>query len=291
MNRIAAAVLAASLAAPLAAQELLPNTLPCAQGNTLLTGVLWMQKSAEYKAVSMQAYAAARRTVETAMRVKMASKLPAAVILDLDETAILNVDFEVDAVRSGVGYDRAMWEAWTARGEAAAVPGAKEFLTNLPKGVTPFYVTNRKLKEQAGTRKNVENLGYPVVAVADPDDPAADNLLMRGEKAAWEDDKTSRREWVAQRYRVLALIGDDLNDFTSATNLTTAERDAILTSTAAEWGTRWFILPNPLYGSWHKAMLADELRKDPSVKDPNAAAGALRGCQELQLKFDALGKK
>jgi acid phosphatase len=76
---------------------------------------------------------------------------------------------------------------------------------------------------------------------------------------------------VASRYRVVAVLGDDLNDFVNAQGKSSEERDALVRNNAHEWGTRWFILPNPIYGSWEDAI-----------------AGEGSPCEKLQRKIEAL---
>jgi acid phosphatase len=59
-------------------------------------------------------------------------------------------------------------------------------------------------------------LGVPV-------DDAPDAVLTQGEKERWES-KTVCREWVAERYRVLLLIGDNFGDFVEAVDTTVTAR-------------------------------------------------------------------
>jgi len=268
--------------------------MQCSPGNTLLNAALWVQNSAEYKANARQVYANARRALDAALADKSwsatgqtsAQNLPPAIILDLDETALNNIRFEARAIRVGVTYAQPLWDDWTSKPEATAVPGAKEFLDyafDKKRGVTPFYITNRKKKEEEKTTQNLVDLEYPIVKTV-PDTPGTttDNLLLRGERPAWDArDKSARRDWVAQRYRVLLLVGDDLNDFVSAADKTEAERDAIVESYADNWGTRWFILPNPMYGSWHDTLLARRTAGSTTVETPKD------GCDEVTWKIDA----
>ena len=96
---------------------------------------------------------------------------------------------------------------------------------------------------------------------------------MRGEREEWTSrDKGPRRDWVSTRYRVLLVLGDDLNDFVNAAEKTTQERDEIITNTATNWGAKWLIVPNPMYGSWLDILAGD-------YKD---------GCEELRNKFEAM---
>jgi acid phosphatase len=191
---------------------------------------------------------------------------PLAVILDLDETALDNTAFEGRVIRQGKTYDSALWKQWTSEGAARAVPGVVEFLTYAKsRGIRPFYITNRDADEEPGTRRNLERLGFPL-------DAKTDTLLMQGKNGWTTSDKTPRRDHVAASHRVLLVVGDDLNDFAAVAGKTQAERADIVDRAAGWWGTRWFILPNPMYGSWERAVIG-------SGGTP---------CEQLQKKIEAV---
>jgi 5'-nucleotidase (lipoprotein e(P4) family) len=249
---------------------------PCNPGHSILNASLWTQQAAEYDAVALSTYAAARRALDAALAdpsvtgaAEETSNDPAqppAIILDLDETALDNTAFEARVIRAGKTYDSKTWKEWTSEGAALAVPGAAEFLAYAKsRGVTPFYITNRDMDEEPGTLRNLESLGFPL-------QPGVDTVLQRGEKGWTTSDKSPRRAHVAAGYRVLLLVGDDLNDFTDASTKTAAERDEIIERTREWWGTRWFILPNPMYGSWERASIG--------------AGGT--PCEQLQRKVEVL---
>lgn len=222
------------------------TTQPCVPGDALLNATLWMQRSAEYRANALQAYGTARRALDAALAAPASSSLPPAIILDLDETALDNMGFESNVIRKGITYDQTMWNTWIAQEAALGTPGAKEFLEYaVSLGVTPYYITNRRAAEMEHTRANLAKLGYPLTA---------DNLIVRGDTDP--KDKTSRRERVAATHRVLMLFGDDLNDFIDAASKTPAERDRIISENASNFGTKWIILPNPVYGSWSETLPA-----------------------------------
>lgn len=251
-------------------------TAPCNPGHALVNATLWVQSAAEYDASALQTYAAARRQLDAALadrgwagaeeETNADPGQPPAVILDLDETTLDNSGYEARAIRKGITYDKPLWREWVAESAASAVPGAKEFLLYAQsRGVTPFYITNRDFDpEHPGTRRNLELLGFPLTA---------DTLLMRGGRPEWRSDKSGRRAHVAATHRVLLVIGDDLNDFTNAREKSHADREAIMARTRDWWGTRWFMLPNPMYGSWEDAATA-------------SAEGT--PCETLQRKVDVL---
>ena len=71
---------------------------------------------------------------------------------------------------------------------------------------------------------------------------------MKNEKPNWGSNKNSRRSLVAENYRIVMMIGDNLGDFVDGSdNKASAE---LVRLKAAEkysemWGTHWFMLANP----------------------------------------------
>ena len=226
-----------------------------------LFSTLWQQSSAEYRANAWQAYHAAREVLPIALAdsgwtaaVEQEgadfSDLPPAIVLDIDETVLDNSAQQARVILEGGGFDPESWGAWVNEAQAPPVPGAPEFLAWAESlGVEVFYVTNRDVPLEPATRRNLEGAGLPV-------DPSLDTVLTRGEQESWTSDKTSRREAIAERYRIVLLVGDDFNDFVPA-RLPRAERDRLVERYKDRWGERWIVLPNPTYGSWETALYGE----------------------------------
>lgn len=206
-----------------------PSAHLCNPAIPLVNPTLYMQSAAEYRAAATQTYDAARRALDVALTEP--SALPPAVILDLDETALDNSRFAARMIAKGAPFSFGSdWSAWVSESASAAIPGAQEFLAYAQsRGVTQLYITNRTTDMEAATRANLRKLGFPL---------AENTLLMRAPGGTT--DKTTRRNDVASRYRVLLLLGDYINDFTPRATL----------AGDAPWGKTWFILPNAIYGSW-----------------------------------------
>jgi len=225
-----------------------------------MDAALWVQTSAEYEILAQTVYEQAAEALELALsdtsrsaaleqRPPFSGK-PPAVIVDVDETVLDNSPFQAQLVHNGSLYTPELWGDWVARASADWVPGAQGFLEAArDRNVAVFYVTNRRANEEAATLRNLERLGAgPGIS--------PDRVLTRGEREDWTSDKTSRRAFVARDYRVLLLVGDDLNDFLPArTGL--EERARVADEYGSRFGRDWFLLPNPSYGSWERA-LSDE---------------------------------
>lgn len=223
-----------------------------------LDGTLWLQSAVEAEGLARQAYTVAERMLEAALaearwtaaleQVGDASHLPPAVILDVDETVLDNSYFEARALQRGEGFEAARWKEWVARAEAPALPGAVEFCRAAARrGVAVIFVTNREADEEEATRENLRRAGFPLETVADA-------VLTKGERPEWSADKGSRRAFVAASHRILLLIGDDLGDFVSGARAGLPQRQELAQAHRERWGRSWIVLPNPVYGSWERAI-------------------------------------
>ena len=180
--------------------------------------------------------------------------LPPAVIVDVDETILDNSPHAARLILAREGFDRERWNEWVTEASAPPVPGAVGYLRAArAAGVRVIYLTNRHHELEAATRRNLAALGGPI-----DEQPGEDVVLTYRERPEWTGDKISRRLWVAERYRVLQLLGDDLNDFVAVPPRATIEHRRRLSDRYRErWGDSWFQLPNPLYGSWEQAITPD----------------------------------
>ena len=217
-----------------------------------LNATLWFQQAAEARGLCLQAYGLARLRLEQALndpgwtaaeeQTGEFAALPPAVILDVDETVLDNSYFQARLLQAGRTFTPQAWTAWCAEGAATPLDGAREFCQwAQAQGVTVFYLTNRTEEERPGTRRNLEAQGFPFTE-------GVETLLCKAGKS----DKGPRRQAVAERYRVLLLVGDNVTDFSSAFNgkLGNARRVELARQQAEKWGTRWILLPNPVYGTW-----------------------------------------
>jgi acid phosphatase len=223
-----------------------------------LDATLWYQTAAEYRASAEQSYRLAKEMLDVALKDetwtaaseqgKDYSRLPPAVILDIDETVLDNSPFQAQLIIDNTGFHRSMWESWVRKSRARAVPGALGFVAHAKsRGVEVFYVTNREHEYESYTRSNLKRLGFPVRS-------KPDTVLTRKERPGWGHDKSSRRKLVASDYRILLLIGDHLNDFLSGTKVAPKERVKLAAKHKSHWGEKWILLPNPLYGNWEAAL-------------------------------------
>ena len=231
-------------------------------------GILWVKHSAEYQAIATQVYRDATDDLPGFIEDKTwnvltgygdTSALPPAVILDVDETVVSNVNFQLTYERPFANHKL---DTWAANTPAVPIPGVKSFVeTARSLGVTVFFVTNRPCQTKAGTddpcpQQQTTIDGIHEIGLATD----AEHVMLAGEQADWDREKWSRREHIAETHRVIMLIGDDFSDFArcvrakpygSCTAAATRESRADALAEYREyWGNGWYILPNPMHGSW-----------------------------------------
>lgn len=238
----------------------------------LTNAVVWFQTAAEADAIRRQTYLAAREALEKALAdpgwtatVEQTGdfrSLPPAVIVDVDETVLDNSPLEARFIRQGLAFNPETWRGWVEERRAKPVAGALEFAKLASeRGVTIFYVTNRKADEEPATRDNLLSVGFPV-------SDELDVVLTVGEHGATSD-KASRRARVASTHRILLLVGDDLGDFMSREG-SVDERMQRVAENESRWGTSWFVLPNPMYGSWERALAVGPSGESPEARKYDA---------------------
>lgn len=225
-------VAACAASAPTAPAPAAPATTPGA--------IHWYRTAAEQRAVYEQVFAWAGERVTAAARDVME---PWGVILDADETVLDNSAYQLRRARQGLGYTPESWNEWVREEAASALPGAVAFIRHVKAlGGRVAIVTNRDDAVCAETRRNLRAVGVE-----------ADVVLCR---TPGPSEKETRFRMVQEGtteaglppLRVLAWVGDNIQDFPGGSQ---ALRDAD-PSELAGFGTRFFVLPNPMYGSWER---------------------------------------
>jgi 5'-nucleotidase (lipoprotein e(P4) family) len=202
--------------------------------------VRWVRDSAEHRALFLQVYRAATAHVERAATTRGSGTW--AVVADADETVLDNSLYQVEREGQGLGFTHESWRAWTGRREAVPLPGAAAFLARVRAlGGRIAIVTNRRASECPDTE-----------AVFRAHDLAYDVILCRGDDGPSE--KESRFDAVAKGttpaglppLEIVAILGDNIRDFPGRSQALRADGEKAF----ADFGGRFFVFPNPMYGSW-----------------------------------------
>jgi acid phosphatase len=233
-------------------------------------GLLWVKHSAEYQAISRQVYSSATNALPGFIEDKSwsamptqadAGELPPAIILDVDETVVSNVDFQLEYERPFANHKL---DEWTRRVDATPIAGVADFVAAArAQGVTVFFITNRPCELIDGNDDPCPQKQSTIDDIKETGIEADAEHVLLSEEQGWNREKSGRRELIASTHRVIMLLGDDLNDFVACTRssprapcteaATSQSRQEAVVDYAAYWGHGWYILPNPMHGSWTTA--------------------------------------
>ena len=239
--------------------------------NDNLNATLWTQTSVEFKANAMGMYKLARIMLDQGIADKSWTAAPneqtgdyqnkpPALILDVDETVLDNSLYQAWMVNNNTHFGSKTWVPFVRSEQSRAVPGSLEFIEYArSKGVQVFYVTNRKAPQEQATRNNLKALGYPI-------DESEDTVLLKGEKENWGSKKSTRRAVVADKYRVLMIVGDNFGDFVDGYKGSMSERQALADKHQDLWGSKWIVIANPTYGSWESAAFGHNYKQSGDLR-------------------------
>lgn len=234
-----------------------------------LNATAWVQNAVEHDLVYLQTYRDAQQHLDAALadprwdaltpadRLQPARGLPPAVVMDVDETVLDNSPYQARLVRAHAAFDQAGWDAWCREARARALPGVVAFARHAAaQGVRVIFISNRDKALDEATLANLRQVGVPV---ASPDVLLGLGTTVPG-CTQHGSDKGCRRQWVSRHYRVLMQFGDQLGDFLDIPLNTRAGREAAVKPYLDWIGRRWFVLPNPSYGSWEPALFGNDWR-------------------------------
>lgn len=199
----------------------------------------WSRASAEHRALFLQVYrAASDRILELAPGLGGGSW---AVVLDADETVLDNSTYQLRLARQGATFSDQTWNAWVREQAATALPGAVSFIRLVGSlGGHVVIVTNRDQAVCAETEANLRALRI------EPDLVLCQRPNDRGKNARFDAVRTGTASVRLPPLDVVLWIGDNIRDFPSLEQDIRTEPDAAF----SEFGRRFFLLPNPMYGSW-----------------------------------------
>ncbi|MEQ1607295.1 MAG: 5'-nucleotidase, lipoprotein e(P4) family [Pyrinomonadaceae bacterium] len=257
------------------AQQPVPAPQPSADLQYQVGATLYMQKAAEYRALAYQAFNLAHWQLDADLDKKNIKKLPKAeqkkpraIVVDIDETVLDNSPSQALSIKNKTPFNLNEWYAWGEMRKAKAIPGSVDFLNYaVSKGAKVFFVSNRDEVQKQATIDNLKNAGFK--------DASTDNVLMRQVDAENKpiSTKEPRRQFILQKYRIVILMGDNLDDLSNVfERKSVVDRFAEVDKVKNDWGKRWIVLPNAMYGTWENAIYEYGRLTDAQKAEKRAAA-------------------
>jgi 5'-nucleotidase (lipoprotein e(P4) family) len=232
------AVFACAPAAPVVVTPAPSPPNPGAAPQRVPREIHWVRTAAEHDALFYQVFRSARERVATLAAGRRAGTW--AVIADADETLVDNSEYQRRRIPFGGTFDNTSWNAWVRERAAAPLPGAVEYVSAVRAlGGRVIVVTNRDEVVCDDTRANLAAIRLMV-----------DLVLCR----ATTSNKNPRFEAVQSGaaspqlppLEVIQWVGDNIQDFPRVTQAIRGGGP----ETFALFGDRYFVLPNPMYGSF-----------------------------------------
>ena len=209
----------------------------------------WSRNSAERRAIFEQTFLLAAGRIEELAENREPGSW--AVSLDADETMIDNSPYAVEIARRGEEFGPESWNAWIQKRSALALPGAVAFTHRVKAlGGVVAAVTNRRDHQCAPTADNLRDVGIAF-------DVVLCRVETREKEPRWEAlSQGTTSQWPGAQLNgdadlgpvtVLMWLGDNIGDF--------PDQDQEIRnnpSPLSGFGERFFVLPNPMYGSWEE---------------------------------------
>ncbi len=217
----------------------LPTPAPGAAADP--PAIHWVRTAAEHDLLFRQTYAWITERVEA--RASGLEPGAWAVIVDADETVLDNSEYQLRRSRQGLGYTSESWAVWVREEAAPALPGAVSFLRRVKElGGRVAVITNRNEDVCEPTRRNLEAVGLTIDVVLCRQ-PGVSEKETRSRSV--QDGTTSAD---LPPLEIVAWVGDNIHDFPGGSQ----ELPNTDPGSLADFGLRFFLLPNPMYGSWER---------------------------------------
>lgn len=142
--------------------------------------------SPKWRAQATDAYADANAYITSYAAARKST--PWAVVMDIDQTVLNNVGYQIALDQRNASYSPATWRSWVEARQATLVPGAHRFIERVNAlGGKVIFVSNRRSYEADATTDNLQRLG-----IQQPEDYLM--LITR----AWPEGEESKQERFSQ---------------------------------------------------------------------------------------------
>lgn len=218
-----------------------PAPVPAPVAGVPKNDVHWARSSAEHRGIFLQTYRLAGERLRELAAGRQAGTW--AVILDADESVLDNSEYQRRLAERGARFDVGTWNDWVREAAADSLPGAAGFMRTVRElGGRVAIVTNRDEEVCAPTRTNLAQLTI-----------VTDVVLCQAPGEVGKSDRFTAVQngttgTALPPLDVIMFVGDNIQDFPGQTQQL---RDSA-PQTYASFGRSWFLLPNPMYGSWER---------------------------------------
>ena len=223
-----------------------PWQCPAPHNQKLSSALHWFRDTLEYCRLTTSVYAAALRAAyRQAVRHGPNGWI---VFMDADETVLDNSLYEYERERCGAHFSTSTWAKWIKAGVAGAIPGAAAFTQTVHTlGGLVAIVTNRDTGNDAVTRTNLKTLGIWFDYEIGRTEGEPSEKSQR-----WRDAVAILAQRVGGSPKPVMWLGDQVTDLPILDAQGHIVRAMSQHDAGKFIGSRYFLIPNPVYGDWSK---------------------------------------
>ncbi|MFN7982421.1 MAG: HAD family acid phosphatase [Vicinamibacterales bacterium] len=159
--------------------------------------------------------------------------------LDADETVLDNSQYQLEQAQAHAGYSDDTWAKWVKRKEATPLPGVTPASTpSAAASRSSLTACSRSAPTLRRSSRSTRLPTTPSSVVWTEHRPTRTRVFARSRKG--------RSPLGTTPLTIVAFVGDNILDFPGLSQGIRSQGDAAY----ASFGVQYFLLPNPMYGSW-----------------------------------------
>lgn len=216
--------------------------------NNNYNATIWYRQSAEKNALYREIFQLSKPVLLKAKKQDVKSDTQCGVIFDIDETLLDDSLYGYNNMKNNKPFNDQSWNQFLNDKVSTALPGAQNITAYVHAiGCKVNLVSNRNISTLKATKEVLKRQGIYY-----------DQVLLA--ENAYHGDKNSRFEAIEKgiapsqfKYKqtIIAYYGDNIQDFPHSYQNQYVGKN-LDGSAYQNFGVHYFVLPNPMYGSWLK---------------------------------------
>ena len=207
--------------------------------------IKWYRDSAERNAIYHEVFLLGGNAIKQKVTKEKLKPHKWGVVFDIDETLLDNSQWNFQHDIHGNPQE---WNDFAGLGISLKTPGAAKLTNEIHKlGGYVNLVSNRPATILAATEKNLKHEGIYYDQI----------LLDTSKSTEWNVDKNSRFDAIIKgkapskfsSIKIIAWFGDNIQDFPHVKQAKIYKQN-MHGAAYDPFGTTYFVIPNPMYGSW-----------------------------------------
>ena len=237
--------------APVPALPLIKSTCEInnPQSSNLYMATKWYRDSSEQRAIYIQTFRLAAKEIQEQVKMQKLKPKTWGVVMDIDETILDNSDYQESLVENCSNFSPKTWSAFVKSEVSTPTPGAVEFTKKIHDlGGVVNLVTGRTENLREATVSNLNKYGFAydqIILATSGTNGMEKNKLFNSIRQGVTPSQIKTKQ------DIIAYFGDNIQDFPNVEQKTMITQD-VNSDAYNKFGAQYFVLPNPMYGTWPK---------------------------------------